>query len=65
MISSPEIIEEVENKPNYKFQVPNEKVETFIGILLHFFVIVEPRERADVVKDDVSDNKVLECALEG
>ncbi len=57
VISRDEIIDKIENKN----LILNESVQRIIGDS----VIVEPKQKLDVVKDDPDDNRVLECAVEG
>lgn len=65
LITSPEIIDELINKLKSKFKVPDERIETLLNIILHFFFIVKPKQKLDVVKADPTDNKVIECTVEG
>lgn len=64
VISAP-IIDEVISKLHSKFNLPEDKVEMLVDILLAFSTLVEPKVRLNVVKADASDNKIIECAVEG
>lgn len=65
LILSIGILEELIDKLINKFKLPKERVEREANLLLHFCYFVEPRLKVDVVKEDPSDNKVIECAIEG
>lgn len=43
----------------------SEQIELFLKKLLKTAVVTHSKARLDVVKDDPSDNKYLECAVEG
>jgi hypothetical protein len=40
-------------------------IERFLELLSSEAIVVEPTNRLDVVQEDESDNRYLECALEG
>jgi hypothetical protein len=42
-----------------------EEIEVFLKKLMKVVVIIRSGARLDVIKDDPSDNKYLECAVEG
>ncbi len=42
-----------------------EAIQRFLGLLSSQAVMVEPTEVLDVIKEDRSDNRYLECAAEG
>jgi len=65
MIISLGIINESTDRLSEKFEVPEDKIETELRILLEFCHVVNPAVSVNVVKDDPSDNKIIECALEG
>lgn len=64
VISMP-IIDEVASKLRSKFHLPEDKVGMLVDILLAFSTIVEPKAKLNAVKADASDNKIIECAVEG
>lgn len=64
-LSSPSILEEVRNKLISKFNFPKEKTDQYLKILIVNCELVRPEEKLKVVKDDPSDNKIIECADEG
>ena len=45
--------------------VPDYRIEKFIDILLYFSYLVKPRKKLNAVKEDPTDNKIIECAIEG
>ena len=53
-------IERVLRRP--KFGWPQEQIDDAIRRLGVFAEHVEPKQRVDVVKDDPTDNRILECA---
>ena len=65
IITSFEILSEFQRIMLEKFNAPQHTVE----VLNMFFIwkgkVVEPKQRFDVIKDDTSDNKFLEAAVEG
>lgn len=56
-IYSKEIIEKIENK--------NLIMSEIIKKVIEDAEIVEPAEKLDIIKEDIEDNKILECAVEG
>ena len=65
--SSPLLVE-LERVLNYThirkyFKDPQENIETFIRTFRRVAIMVEPPDKLDIVKDDPSDNRVLECAV--
>lgn len=42
-----------------------ETIQRFLELLSSEAIVVEPTNRLDVVKEDESDNRYLECAIEG
>ena len=69
LVSEP-IIDEVGRVLRYPRIVKRHKqdeaaIERFLKLLAREAVIVEPAEVLDVVQKDESDNRYLECALEG
>jgi len=64
LVTSPEIVDEVLSKLRNKFQLPEDKIEEQANILISLFHLVMPTTRVDVVRDK-SDNKIIECAVDG
>jgi len=57
------ILLEVANKLNNKFKWNREKVEIVLKAISKITEVIEPKIKLKVVKEDPSDNKILECAV--
>ena len=64
LVTSPEIIDEVLTKLRTKFQFPEDKIEEQAHILMSLFHMIIPTTNIDIVRDK-SDNKIIECAIDG
>ena len=67
LTTSKDIIEEfaeVITRPKFSFLTEQEKNE-FILLLLQVCKIVEPKQKITVIRDDPSDNIILEAAIGG
>jgi putative PIN family toxin of toxin-antitoxin system len=62
IILSPEILDEAIDKLRHKFNVPENRIQDLIRILVTFSFVVEPTEKINAVKADPDDNKIIECA---
>ncbi|MFH1071860.1 MAG: putative toxin-antitoxin system toxin component, PIN family [Nanoarchaeota archaeon] len=56
-INSDEIMEKVSNKKLVLFKITEKVIKNA--------QIISPRRRIGLIKDDLDDNKILECAIEG
>lgn len=66
MISSIEIVKElVETLRDFKIQMPEDMIKEWQNRIIENAVVVEPKEKLDVVKNDPKDNKFFEAALAG
>jgi len=65
ILTSLEILEEVKNKLINKFRFPLQDTNDFIEIITINSKIIKPTTKFDIVKEDPSDNKIIECALAG
>jgi len=65
IVTSFEIIAEFQRVMLENLNAIKEDVEIFTGFLIWKGKIVEPKQKFDAVKDDPSDNKFLEAAVEG
>ncbi|GBE57010.1 MAG TPA: putative toxin-antitoxin system toxin component, PIN family [Euryarchaeota archaeon] len=65
LILSKPILSEVSDKLKTRFNVPKDKIEEYERILLANSKLVNPSTRIHTVKSDPSDDKILECAVEG
>ena len=60
------ILSEIIRVSNYpKFKFSKEQKERLISLLLEIAEMIEPKNKLNVVKDDPTDNKFIECAVEG
>ena len=48
-----------------RYQLSEEKIERFLGLLRRYAILSEPHEQIDAVQADPSDNRYLEAALAG
>ncbi len=70
VLASPSIINEVGRVLRYprivkRHRQDEKAIQRFLELLSSEAVVVEPTEVLDVVKQDESDNRYLECAIEG
>lgn len=65
IITSEKILKELEEKLQKKFNWPQEDIRVLLLRIRKLAQVVEPTQQVDVVKRDVKDNKILECALAG
>ena len=63
LISKPileEIIEVFKRK-----RIEAKKIEKLLNLISQKAILIEPKEKLEIIKDDPEDNKFLECAVEG
>jgi uncharacterized protein len=60
---SKEIIEEVRGKLLDKFGINQKMCLEFIDLILQAATLVRPIKKLNIIKDDPTDNWILECAL--
>ena len=65
LVISPEIIKETADVLKKKFGWDNEKVSRSIMVMTNASQVVKPTKKIEKIKTDKSDNKILECAVEG
>jgi putative PIN family toxin of toxin-antitoxin system len=70
LVTSPDIVDEVRAVLLYlkimkRHQRTPEQIELFLKKLLKTAVVTHSRSSLDILKDDPSDNKYLECAADG
>lgn len=63
IFSSKEILAEYQNVLKRDFGYTDEAFVIILEKVLSFLILVEPKEKVDIVKDDPDDNKIIECAL--
>lgn len=61
---SPEIVEEIRNVLEFKFELTLHERDQLIRWLGSFSSVVYPKEKLRLVQADDPDNRILECALE-
>ncbi len=65
IILSPQIIEEFKEViSRERFGFSKEKINEAVRQILEIAEIIIPKQKLDIVKDDLDDNIILECALE-
>ncbi len=47
-----------------KFKFKEKEKDQFLEVLLANSILVEPKEKINIIKEDSDDNKFLECAVE-
>ena len=62
-VTSPAILEEIENKLIQKFNYPKEQAEEYLKLIIENFHVVNPELKVDIVEDP-KDNKIIEAAIE-
>ncbi|MGD0887602.1 MAG: putative toxin-antitoxin system toxin component, PIN family [Thermodesulfovibrionales bacterium] len=70
LVMSSEIVEEIRAVLLYpkivkRHHLPPEEIDLFLQKLMKVAVVTHSRLELDVIKEDPSDNKYLECAIEG
>lgn len=65
LISSEEIILEIEQKLREKFHWSEDRLAVFLGRIRKIAEIVKSTEKVNIITRDPDDNKILECALAG
>ncbi|MBU2634109.1 MAG: putative toxin-antitoxin system toxin component, PIN family [Nanoarchaeota archaeon] len=62
IFTSIEILDEYVKVLKRDFRYDNNKIQEIVIKLLDFLKIIKPLERFDIINDDPSDNRILECA---
>lgn len=66
LVISKEILDElIKTLKSFKIQMPDEMIVEWTNIILRNSIIVEPKIRLDVIKEDADDNKFLEAGVTG
>jgi uncharacterized protein len=66
MLLSPDLLEEVERVLRYpKFHFSSAEILDYLVTLTEAAELVSPGFRVEIIEEDPSDNRVLECALAG
>lgn len=61
--TSPDLLTEIRRVLTIKFKVEKQSLESYMELLLSVSELVYPTERINIIKNDPSDNRVLECAV--
>jgi len=70
LVLSKDIIKEFIDVLNYeeiqdKIKDKNLEMQKTVEDILSISIIIEPQQKFDIIKDDVKDNIIVECAFEG
>jgi len=70
LILSKEILKEFINVLNYeeiqqKIKNKNLEMKRTVEKIVSISTIVDPKQKFNIIKDDIEDNKIIECAIEG
>lgn len=61
--TSSEMLNELAKVLREKFKIPEDKIEEQVALVAKYSQITEPKIKVKTIKEDPSDDKVLECAL--
>ncbi|MBI2044757.1 putative toxin-antitoxin system toxin component, PIN family [Candidatus Pacearchaeota archaeon] len=64
IFTTKEILDEFVEVLQRDFNYIQEETNKILEKILAFVNLVEPTEKINIIKDDIDDNKVLECAIE-
>ncbi len=66
LVSSMKILDEfVKTLKNFKIKMPDDMVEEWRNLILENSILVEPKIKLNVIKEDSDDNKFLEAGITG
>ena len=66
MVTSPEILDEFRRTlAKDRFSLTEDEIDDTVSRMSLLAMIIHPRTKVNVVKDDPGDNKFLECAVAG
>lgn len=60
---SSSIINEIRKVLNRDFSLSKQEIDDIVSSLYNFTHLIEPKEKFDIIKDDPSDDRILECAV--
>ena len=60
---SAHIIEEIRKVLVRDFNLTKQEIDDIVSAVLYFTHLIEPKEKVDVIKEDPTDDRILECAL--
>ncbi len=64
IFSTKEILDEFAEVLERDFLYNKEEITNILEKVLQFLTLVTPTKKIDIVKDDLDDNKIIECAIE-
>jgi putative PIN family toxin of toxin-antitoxin system len=64
IFSTKEILEEFSDVLERDFLYNKEEIKNILEKVLQFLTLVNPTQKIDVIKEDIEDNKIIECAVE-
>jgi len=66
LISSIDTISEITRVlSDFKIRLPDKDIQEIVELVVRNSEIVEPKEKIDIIKDDQSDNALIEAAVAG
>ncbi|MDP3724683.1 MAG: putative toxin-antitoxin system toxin component, PIN family [bacterium] len=65
LVSSEEILDELQEKLSRKFSWEEEDIDIFVRRMREISIMVLPKGEMDVITRDPDDNKILACAVAG
>jgi|SRR3989338_1717558 len=66
LVTSLEVVSEIiKILKDFKIKLPDETIKEWVDLIVKNSMIVEPKEKIDVVKDDPKDNIFIETAVAG
>ena len=63
VFTSLEILKELEEVLKEKFEEEQEFIDEQIALILEYAQVINPEIKIDIVKEDLDDNKIIECAV--
>lgn len=64
IFTTKEILKEFSEVLRRDFQYSAEEINSVTEKILQFLISVIPKNKVDIIKEDVDDNKIIECAIE-
>ena len=65
LIISPDILNEIDMVLERKFSVPEDRRGDYLRNIILASRLVFPTSRIEAIKSDITDNRILECAVDG
>ncbi len=64
IFTTQDILDETAEVLERDFEYSKSETKNIIEKILLFAKLTEPKQKADIIKDDPDDNKIIECAIE-